>query len=135
MVALLCSCNNMAATSPAVETIFELELTENYDNDDPFVNAKLFSVTEHVDTLELQISFQMEGESGLVEIADNDTKEVLWSDTWHGDTEATTFTVTLGSIDQAKDYAVQFTGTNIKYAKVAVASANDSVIELERPRN
>lgn len=134
-IVLLTSCSSVAA-SPTTKTItiLEMELTENYDVSDPFINAKLFCVTENIDTLNMTISFQMEGESGIMEIADNETKEILWSDKWSGNIETNTFTVTLDSLDKDKDYVVQFTGTKIKYAKIAVASENSLVEYLERPR-
>lgn len=47
MVALLSSCNNAAASS-SPQTIFEMEMTENYDVPDPFINARLFSVSDKV---------------------------------------------------------------------------------------
>ena len=132
--ALLLSCIN-AEVNPSLQTIFEMELTENYDTSDPFVHEKLFCISENIDVLELDIALKMEGESGTIEILDNVTKEILWSsNTWTDKTNINSFTVTLDSLDKEKDYAVRFTGKKIKYAKVVVSSANRLVSELERPR-
>lgn len=133
MVALFCSCGN-AGAKPDAQTILTMELTENYDDSAPFVDAKLFCVSENMDTVELAVTFQMKGESGIIEIADNDTKEVLWTNAWAGDTEANTCSVTLSALNKEKDYLVQFTGTGIKYAKIVVTTANKCVEALERPR-
>ena len=114
-------------------TVIEMELTENYSDSDPFVHAKLFYVTDDVDSLQLDISLQIEGENGFLEIADRETDEVLWSDSWKGQVAPTTFAVTLDMLSKEKEYVVRFTGTHIKYAKIMVASDNSLVKERERP--
>lgn len=115
-------------------TEIEMELTQNYSPTDPFVHAKLFYVPKSVDTLKLNVSFQMEGESGTLEIADNETEEVLWSETWNENTEITKFEVSLNEIDKGKEYVVRFTGTKIEYAKIVVASEDKLIRERVRPR-
>lgn len=77
----------------------------------------------------------MKGESGILEFAENDTKQVLWSDKWDEDVDEMEFTVSLDSIKKVKEYAVQFTGTKIKYARIIVTSESDLVKERERPSN
>lgn len=114
-------------------TLIEMELTEHYDNSDPFIHEKLFYVDEDIDVLELNISFQMEGESGILEIIQNETKQVAWSDTWDGDVDKTTFTVSLDAIEKGKEYVIRFTGTKIKYAKIVITSENNLVKEREKP--
>lgn len=114
-------------------TILEMELTENYDTVDPFINEKLIYVSDDVDSLELNVSFQMEGESGALEIADNETKEVLWSKMWNSSTDKTAFTISLNSIGKEKEYVVRFTGNKINYAKIVLSSENKLVKERERP--
>lgn len=94
-----------------------------------YPNEKLFYVDENIDTLNLDVSFQMEGESGVLEIADNETKQVIWSDTWNGNVESTTFTITLDDLDKEKEYIVRFTGT-----KIVITSENNLVKERERPQ-
>ena len=122
-------------TSDSVSSLLEMELTEDYDTSDPFIQEKLFAADEDIDVLELGISFQMKGESGILEIAENDTKQVLWSDKWDEDVDGMEFTVSLDSIKKEKEYVVRFTGTKIKYARIIVTSENDLVEERERPSN
>lgn len=125
---LLSGCSNAAAG-----TVLEMELTESYDAADPFIQEKLFYVSDNVDTLELAVSFQMEGEKGVLEIADNETKEVVWSNTWTENTDKTTVPVTLENLAKEKEYVVRFTGTQIKHAKIVLTSENSLVKERERP--
>lgn len=129
MMSLLVSCG-----SATERTVLEMELDENYGSADPFVNEALFCVSDDIDTLELNISFQMEGESGILEIADNETEEVFWSGTWKEDTEPATFTVTLENATKEREYVIKFTGTKIKYAKIILSAESDLVQERDRPR-
>lgn len=114
-------------------TEIEMELTQNYSPTDSFIHEKLFYVQKSVDTLKLNISFRMEGESGTLEIADNETEEVLWSETWNENTEITKFVVSLNEMDKDKEYVVRFTGTKIQYAKIVVTSEDKLIRERTRP--
>lgn len=133
ILSLLSSCSNIAESLP-VQTIIEMELTQNYDNADPFINEKLVYVSDSVDTLNLDVSFQMEGESGILEIADNETKQVIWSYTWNEDVDNTAFTISLDDLDKENEYVVRFIGTKIKYAKITITSKNSLVKEREQPQ-
>lgn len=113
------------------KTEIELELTENYDTNDPFVHEKLFYVSDDSETLDLDMSFQMEGESGEVEIANNKTGEVFWSDVWEGKVEPTVFTATLHNLKKECEYVIRFTGMKIKYARVLVTSESPLFRERE----
>lgn len=128
VVALFASCSNATA-----ETIIEMELTESYDTGDPFINEKLIYVSDTVDTLDLDIAFQMNGDSGTLEIADNETGQVFWSDAWSGEVNKTAFAVSLDSLEKEREYVVRFTGTGIQYAKIVISSDNPLVKERERP--
>ena len=130
---LLSSCSK--DSSSTAQTIIEMELTESYDISDPFINEALFYVSENPDTMELDISFQMEGKSGILEIADNETKQVLWSDTWTESVDNTAFKIKLNNLDNEKEYIIRFTGTETKYAKIVVTSDNDLFKEREKPKN
>lgn len=125
---LLSGCTEI--TSP---TLIQMELTSDYDTSDPFINEKLFCVDENLDILELDISLQMKGGSGILEIADNKTKQVIWSDTWDGDVDKTKFAVSLDDIEKEKEYVIRFTGIKIKYAKVVITSKDNLVKEREKP--
>lgn len=116
---LLASCSSDSKVS---NVIGEMKLTENYDSSDPFIDERLFFVSDNIDTLKLDISFQMEGESGLLEIADNDSKEILWSDSWNENTDQTTYSISLNDLDKEKEYVIRFTGTKIQNAKITITS-------------
>ncbi len=79
-----------------------MDLDKNYDTSDPFVNARLFCVSNDIDVLDTEISFKMDGDSGIVEIKDNKTDETLWSNTWHGSVDNDTFTISLSNIQKRK---------------------------------
>lgn len=117
-------------TSP---TLIILELTSNYETSGPFINEKRFYVDENIDVLELDISFQMKGGRGILEIADSETAQVVWSATWDGEVGETEFAVLLDTIETAKEYVIRFTGTKIEYAKVVITSKDNLVKEGEKP--
>ncbi|MDO4274901.1 MAG: DUF4624 family lipoprotein [Eubacteriales bacterium] len=125
---LLSGCTEI--TSP---TLIQMEMTSNYDTSDPFINEKLFYMDKNINVLELDISIQMKGENGILEIVDNETKQVLWSDTWDGDVDETKFTVLLDTIETEKEYIIRFIGTKIEYAKVVITSKDNLVKEREKP--
>ncbi len=111
----------------------EMELTEQYDDSEPFVDARLFYVTDNVDRLVLQVSFRQEAQSGSLEIADNRTKEVLWKNDWKGSVEQTTFSVPLHALQKEKEYVIQYTGTKVNYAKMTVQSTQNIIKERAKP--
>ena len=111
----------------------DMELNQGYSDSDPFVNARLFCVSEDIDVLEANGSFQMDGGSGLVEIIDRNTEKVLWSKTWSGKTAHDTFSISLPDMQEEKEYVVRFTGTKINYAAVSIVFQSKFVTERERP--
>lgn len=115
-------------------SIFEMELDSYYDDTDPFINERLFCVSEDISTLKAKISFQMDGKSGIVEIRDNETDELVWANTWDGNIENDTFTISLNNILKENEYVIRFVGTEINYAKIEVVFESDLVQERERPR-
>ena len=125
-------CGNVESDNK--NSIFEMELDRYYDDTDPFVNERLFCVSEDISTLKAKISFQMDGKSGLVEIRDNETDELIWANTWNENIENDTFTILLNNILGENEYVIKFVGTEINYAKIKVAFESDLVQERERPR-
>lgn len=111
----------------------EMEMDANYSNADPFENGRLFCVSEDMKTLDAEVSFQMDGESGIVEIKDRNADEILWSKTWEGNVKDDTVTILLENLQIDKEYVVRFTGTKIKYAVIKVTFYSDLVQEKERP--
>lgn len=130
---LLCVLLVFSGCAAASPTLIQMELTKDYDTKEPFVHEKLFYVDKSVDALELDISFQMRGERGLLEILENDTKHAVWSQSWDGDTKKTTFTVSLDGIEKDKEYVIRFTGFGIDSAKITITSQDSLVKERERP--
>lgn len=124
MVILLTSCSR--ATE---KTIIEMELTENYDSSDPFIHEKLFYVSDDISSLDLEVLFQMKGKSGILEIADNETDEVIWNDTWDGNVKETTFIISLKKLEREKEYVIRFTGTKINYTKIVITSESNLLKE------
>ena len=104
------------------KTVIEMELTADYDDSDPFIHEKLFELPEDGETPGRQIAFEMKGETGLLEIADNETKDVIWSDSWSGNTEKTDFAVPLDGLQTEREYVIRFTGTGIEYAKITATA-------------
>ena len=122
-------------TTLSMPPSFEIDmtLTKDWDDADPFIDERLFYVTKDVDSLELNIIFQMKGESGLLEIADNNSDEVLWSNSWNSSVGNTSLTASLKSLQKEKEYVIRFTGTKIEYANIVVGSENDFIQERTRP--
>ena len=114
-------------------TTIEMALDENYDVSDPFVNARLFCASEDIDVLNSEISFEMDGESAILEIKDNKTEETLWSNTWQKSIDKDTIAVSLNNIQKEKEYAIWFTGTKIKHAVIKVTFKSAFVQEREKP--
>lgn len=115
------------------KTVLEMEMDANYSNSDPFENGLLFCVSEDVEALDAEVSFQMDGESGIVEIKDRNADEILWSKSWDESIGDDTFTITLEDLQKEEEYVVRFTGTKIDYAVVKVSFDSDLVQEKTRP--
>ena len=124
-IALLTSCTSS-------ETKFEMEMSRNYDDSDPFINEKLFYVSEDTDSVDFDATFQMEGESGLLEIADNETKNVVWNKAW-SDSADEEFDISLNNLDKNKEYVIRLTCTGVVQAKVVMTSENSLVRTRVKP--
>ena len=133
----LAACQNANAhqleQANAENLAIEMELDADYDDADPFVDARLFCVSDDVAALEAEGTVQLEGASGILAIKDNRTKEILWQKTWDERTDEDTFSISLENIKQENEYVVSFTGTKINYAKIAVTFASPFVEERVRP--
>lgn len=133
MIALTSCTSAVANTNTINGTMLELSLNENYDDTDPFINEKLFCVSEDLDNLTAKCQLEMDGETGILEVKNNKTNEVLWSDTWEGTVKSTTFSISLDNMKKDSEYVVCFTGTGIKNATIEVTFDSDKVQERERP--
>src|SRR5699024_12115148 len=91
----------------------EMKLDENYDDTVPFINERLFCVSEDLDTLTAEVTFEMDGESGILEVKNNKTNEVLWSNSWEENVKPETFTISLKDLKKYDEYVVCFNETKI----------------------
>lgn len=136
IVALLASCSNIAVSGDlnveTVATAIEMEMDSHYDDFDPFINEKLIFISDDVENVGFDVSFQMVAESGLLEIADNETKEVIWSKSWneHADEK---FSFSLSGLDKEKEYVIRLTCTKVENTKLVITSDSSLVKERERP--
>lgn len=130
MMLFLPACSNEAAKA---STVIEMELTDSYDDSDPFINEKLIYVSGDIDTLTFDVSFEMEGESGVLEIVNRETDQVLWDQTWNGNVDEPQFTIALENLEKEKEYVIRFAGTQINHAKIVMTSESKLVEERERP--
>lgn len=120
-------------TAPAGQLTIVMELDEHYDLADPFVDARLFCVSEDIDVLEAEMTFEMDGEHGLVEIKELKTGETLWSSEWDQSVDQDTWTISLKNMKKEKEYGIWFTGTKIRHAMVRASFDSPLVQEKERP--
>lgn len=123
-----------AADTAGNETLsLEMEMDANYSDSDPFENGRLFCVSEDMESLNAEVSFQMDGEHGMVEIKDRDADQVLWSNAWDGSVDSDTHAILLTDLKKEKEYDVRFTGTKINHVVVNVTFESGLVREKERP--
>ncbi len=137
MVALLSSCGNIASGGAlgveTASTVIEMEITSSYDDTDPFINERLFFVSGESESVDFGVNFQMKGKSGLLEIADNETKEVIWENAWNDNAEEK-FDISLRNLRKDMEYVIRLTCTNVEHAKLVMTSDSRLVKERERPR-
>ena len=102
--------SKVSGTQEAQKTVLEMEMNANYSSSDPFENGRLFCVSKDIEILDAEVYFQMDGDSGIVEIKDRNSDEVLWSNTWNEKVSGDTVTVSLNNLQKEKEYVVRFTG-------------------------
>lgn len=113
----------------------KMELTEEYDDTEPFIDARLFYIEKDVDSATIHFSVTSEGGNGLLKIMDNQTKKVYWKATWDQTISEKKYTVNLTSLDKDHEYAIMFTGNEIKHTTIVITSDNDFIKERVRPQN
>lgn len=111
----------------------EMQMNENYDETEPFVNERLFCVSSDVDMVTAQGKLELEGEKATVEIKENETGKTLWQDTWEGSVESTDFSISLEHLKKDAEYVIRLTGTEIQEANLTLEFDSDQVRERERP--
>ena len=133
-IVALTSCKSSIANANTTGDVkIEMQLNENYDYTEPFINEKLFCVSKDLENVTAKCELEMDGEIGILEIKNNKTSEVLWSNTWNGTVELTTFSISLDNLKKDDEYAVCFTGTGIKNAIISISFENNYVQERETP--
>ena len=90
--------SNISDTEETYKTVLEMEMNANYSSSDPFENGRLFCVSKDIEILDAEVYFQMDGDSGIVEIKDRNSDEVLWSNTWNEKVSGDTVTVSLNNL-------------------------------------
>ncbi len=88
----------------------KMEFDKDYDDADPFVNEKLFTVSEDMETLIAEGTLNLDGESVILEVKNNKTKEILWSSTWDKEVQSDTFSISLKKVKSDVEYVVCLTG-------------------------
>lgn len=124
---------NAANTSDGNETTIKMELDKNYDDADPFVNEKLFCVTEDLGTLITDGTLELDGESVILEVKNNKTNEVLWSNTWEGNIKSETFSIPLENLKKDDEYVICLTGRKINYATLEITFDSNFAQERTMP--
>lgn len=135
-MATLTACMSASAnlhTASEVKTIIKMELDKNYDSSDPFINEKLFCVSDNLDHLTAQGKLQMDGNSGMLEVKNNKTNKVLWNNAWEGNISSETFSIPLEDLKKDDEYVICFTGTKINHVMIEISFESDSVQEREMP--
>jgi hypothetical protein len=114
-------------------TVFEIEMTSSYDDSDPFINEKLFYVSEDTESVDFEAHLQMKSETCLLEIADNETKEVLievFLKERFNDSGEDKEHITLFDLDKDKEYIIRLTCTKVENVKLVMTT--DSSLVKER---
>lgn len=111
----------------------KLELDKDYDDTDPFVNEKLFCVTENLDSLIAEGTLNLVGESIVLEVKNNKTNEVLWSKTWEEDVKSEPVSIRLENLKTDDEYVVCLTGIKIDYAVLEITFDSNFVQERAMP--
>lgn len=124
---------NISSTSGGDKTTIEMELDKNYDDTDPFINEKLIYVSEDLDVLAGEGTFEMDGESIILEVKDNKTSEVLWSNTCKENVKSEPFSISLENLTKDDEYVLCLTGRKINYASIRITFDSNIVQEREKP--
>lgn len=116
----------------------EMELTSDYDDADPFVIEQLFFVSEDAESIDFEADLQMRSETCLLEIADNETKELMiecfWREGFNDSGEDKEY-ITLVDLDKDKEYVIRLTCTEVEQVKLVMSSDSSLVKVREQPQN
>ena len=110
-----------------------MELTQNYDKSEPFIDERLFVVTKDTASLQLTIDIQSLADTSLLEIIDTNTKDILWYREWDQQITATTISVSLSNLVSQKEYLIRFSGTGVKSTNISITSDDSNIQTKQRP--
>jgi len=117
--------------------LVEMELTSNYDDADPFVNEQLFYVSDDADSVVFEAYLQMESETCLLEIVNNETQEpmveIFWRESFNHRGEDKEY-ITLVDLDKDKEYVIRLTCTEVEHVKLVMTSDSSLVKVREQPQ-
>lgn len=128
-----CGNANASDTSDGNRMTIKMELDKDYDNTDPFVNEILFCVSEDLDTLSAEGTLKMDGENIILEVKNNKTNVVLWSNAWERNDKPEPFTVLLEDLKKEDEYVVCLTGRKINHAALEITFDSSFVQERSKP--
>lgn len=124
---------NVSDTSNGNKTSIKMELDKDYDDRDPIVNEMLFCVSKDLDTLSAEGTLNMDGENIILEVKNNKTNVVLWSNEWKGNDKSESFTISLEDLKKEDEYVVCLTGRKINYATLEIIFDSSFVQERVKP--
>lgn len=131
----LTACVNADASgaSDGNKTTLKLELDKDYDDPDPFVNEILFCVSEDVDASIAEGTLELDGGSVILEVKNNKTKAVLWSNQWEENVKSAALSISLENLKKDDEYVLCLTGRKINYAAVEITFNSSFIQERARP--
>lgn len=124
---------NAAETSAGNEMTIKMELDKDYDDTDPFVNERLFCVSKDLDVLSAEGTLNLDGESVMLEVKNNKTNEVLWSNTWEEVVKSEPCSISLENLKKDDEYVVCLTGRKINYVTLEITFDSNFVQERAKP--
>lgn len=124
---------NATETSAGNEMTIKMELDKDYDDTDPFVNERLFCVSEDLDVLSAEGTLNLDGESVMLEVKNNKTNEVLWSNTWEEVVKSEPCSISLKNLKKDDEYVVCLTGRKINNVTLEITFDSNFVQERAKP--
>lgn len=78
-------------------------------------------------------NLKMDGENIILEVKNNKTKVVLWSNVWEGNDKSEAFPISLEDLKKEDEYVVCLTGRKINYAALEITFDSSFVQERAKP--
>lgn len=134
LVCLLClSVLTFFVGCSKANTVIKMEIGQNYDYSEPYINEKLFYVQKDIDHLQLFVSINAQAENIILEIANNESGEAIYSEQFTGNLINAKSTIDLYSLLSSEEYVIRLVGTGVSNVKIVITSDSSLVRERERP--